>query len=79
MNKQILIKNLKSKTFWVSIGAFVLYLLHSAGVGVVDTQYNEIINAALQLLVLVGILNAPQLEAPVTPVEQSKTEDTVQK
>ncbi|AGK96819.1 small integral membrane protein [Clostridium pasteurianum] len=65
MNKQILIKNLKSKTFWVAIGAFVLYLLHSAGVGVVDTQYNDIINAVLQLLVLMGILNSPQIDTEV--------------
>ncbi|AGK97615.1 bacteriophage holin [Clostridium pasteurianum] len=65
MNKQILIKNLKSKIFWTAIGAFVLYLLHSAGVGVVDAQYNEIINAVLQLLVLMGILNAPQLDTEV--------------
>ncbi|AJA49516.1 hypothetical protein CPAST_c34550 [Clostridium pasteurianum DSM 525 = ATCC 6013] len=69
MNKQILIKNLKSKTFWVAIAAFVLYLLHSTGVGVVDAQYNEIINAVLQLLVLMGILNAPQVEDTNTVVK----------
>lgn len=61
MNKQILIKNLRSKTFWVSISAFILYLLHSAGVGILDTQYNDIINTVLQFLVLAGILNAPQV------------------
>lgn len=66
MNKQILIKNLKSKTFWVAIASFVLYLLHSSGVVVVDAQYNNIVDTALQLLVLVGILNAPQLEDTVS-------------
>lgn len=65
MNKQILLKNLKSKTFWVAIASFVLYLLHSAGVVVVDARYNDIVNAVLQLLVLMGILNAPQLEETV--------------
>lgn len=62
MNKQILFKNLKSKTFWVAIAAFVLYLLHIAGVVFVDAQYNDIVDTVLQLLVLAGILNAPQVE-----------------
>jgi len=72
MNKQILIKNIKSRTFWISVGALILLLLHNFGVNVVDAQYNEILNSILTVLALAGILNSPQIEQP-------KTEDTVVK
>lgn len=54
-------ENLKSTTFWIAVAAFILLMLHTFGVNVIDAKFNQVFNAVLGLLTMLGILNAPQV------------------
>jgi phi LC3 family holin len=50
---------LRNYGFWISLAALVLMLLKAFGVYIGDQQFNEIVNAILGILVLLGIINNP--------------------
>ncbi len=55
MNK----KRLKNHGLWVAVAALVLMALRAFGVDVVESDYNEIVNAVLGVLVLLGVISNP--------------------
>ena len=44
---------------WVALAALVLLVLQSAGIGVDTGKYNQIVNAVLGILAMLGILSDP--------------------
>lgn len=49
----------KNYGLWVSIAAFIPMLLKSFGLDVLPSNYSDLVNAFLGILVMAGILNNP--------------------
>jgi uncharacterized membrane protein len=49
----------KNYKLWVAIAAFIPMLLKGFGVDILPSNYDELINALLGILVLIGIINSP--------------------
>ncbi|MEA1960169.1 MAG: phage holin [Bacillota bacterium] len=45
--------------FWVAVASAVLLLLNALKLGINVEQYNEIINAILGILVMLGVISNP--------------------
>lgn len=50
---------LKNYGLWVSVASFVLLLLQIFGVHVIESQYNNVVNSFLGILVMLGIISNP--------------------
>jgi len=50
---------LKNYGLWISAASFVLLILQNFGISVVESEYNNIVNSFLGLLVLLGIISNP--------------------
>ena len=50
---------LRNKTFWVSLAAFVAMMAKQFNLFEVPSNYEEIVNTALGLLVMLGIIVDP--------------------
>ena len=53
------VSSLKNYGLWVSIAALIPLVLSAFGINIVPDKYNEIVNAILAILVMLGILNNP--------------------
>lgn len=53
---------LKNYGLWISIAAFIPMLFKAFGKDVLPNNYNEIINALLGILVMLGFVNNPTTE-----------------
>lgn len=53
---------LKNYGLWISIAAFIPMLLKAFGKDVLPSNYNEIINGLLGILVMLGLINNPATE-----------------
>jgi uncharacterized membrane protein len=53
-------QRLRSKSLWVAVAALVMMVLQTAGVHVVEEQYNQIVNGILSVLILAGIIDGHQ-------------------
>jgi len=49
----------KNYSLWVSVAALIPMILQGAGMNILPTNYAEITNALLGILVLAGILSNP--------------------
>lgn len=52
----------KNYGLWVSVAAFVPLLLNGLGCDILPKNYGDLVNSALGILVLAGILNNPQTD-----------------
>lgn len=52
----------KNYGLWVSIAAFIPMFLKGIGYDILPSNYNEIVNSLLGILVVAGILSNPQTE-----------------
>ena len=65
---------IKTKRFWLAVGAVVVMVLQAFGVKV-DAEYvNELISAVCGVLIMVGVLANPASET--TPIEPEATDTT---
>lgn len=52
-------KRFKNYGLWLAIAALIPMILNGFGINVLPSNYNEIVNAILAILVMAGILNNP--------------------
>lgn len=52
----------KNYGLWISIAAFIPMFLKGIGYDILPSNYNEIVNSLLGILVVAGILSNPQTE-----------------
>lgn len=52
-------KRLRNYGLWVSVAALVLLALQTFGVDVAPDKYNQLVNGALGILVLLGVISNP--------------------
>lgn len=52
----------KNYGLWVSVAAFIPMFLKAIGHDVLPSNYNEMVNSLLGILVVGGLLNNPQTE-----------------
>lgn len=53
---------LKNYGLWISITAFIPMLLKGFGKDILPGNYNDIVNALLGILVMLGLINNPSTE-----------------
>lgn len=53
---------LKNYGLWTSIAAFAPIILQVFGIDLVPEKYNELVNALLSIMVILGIVNNPTTE-----------------
>jgi uncharacterized membrane protein len=52
-------KRLRNYGLWVAVASFVLLVLQTFGVEIASEKYYELVNAALGILILLGIISNP--------------------
>lgn len=55
MNK----KRFRNYGLWVSLASLILIALQGFGVNIASEQYNEVVNAVLGILTLLGVISNP--------------------
>lgn len=65
----------KNYGLWVSIAAFIPMFLKGIGYDILPTNYNEIVNSLLSILVVAGILSNPQTESKGFSDDENITND----
>lgn len=52
-------KRFKNYGLWIAIASFVLLVLQTFGVDIAPEKYYELVNGALGILILLGIISNP--------------------